>query len=175
MTVKKVSQRGLLAAAIMLPLILVFYSLGHAQAPIVNIPCDQDIDATINADDRGTARRFVLEAGCTFVASETIVPSDGDEVACAVAPTFVRRGPAFDPTTRCTVAGNASVENVFRPTGQGGSMATVRFEGLKITGGNYTGSNGTGAAIAEGSMTNTSSHYGIEVRDNEAAGILSAK
>jgi hypothetical protein len=174
-TVKKVSQRGLLAAAIMLALIVVFYSLGHAQAPIVNIPCDQDIDATINADERGTASRFVLEGGCTFVASETIVPSDGDEVACALAPTFEQRGPAFDPTTRCTVAGNASVENVFRPIGQGGTMATVRFEGITITGGNFTGSSGTGAAIAEGSMTNTSSHYGIEVRDNEAAGILSAK
>ena len=175
MTVKKVSQRGLLAAAIMLALILVFYSLGHAQAPIVNIPCDQDIDATINAADRGTASRFVLEAGCTFAASETIVPSDGDEVECAVAPTFEQRGPAFDPTTYCTVAGNSSVENVFRPIGQGGTTATVRFEGIKITGGNFTGSNGTGAAIAEGSMTNTSSHYGIEVMDNEAAGILGAK
>src|SRR5918995_843925 len=175
MTVKKVSQRGLLAAAIMLPLILVFYSLGHAQAPIVNIPCDQDIDATINADDRGTASRFVLEAGCTFVASETIVPSDGDEVECAVAPTFEQRGPASDPTTYCTVAGNSSVENVFRPIGQGGTTATVRFEGITITGGNFTGSSGTGAAIAEGSMTNTSSHYGIEVMNNGAAGILTAK
>src|ERR671911_267664 len=175
MTVKKVSQRGLLAAAIMLPLILVFYSLGHAQAPIVNIPCDQDIDATINADDRGTASRFVLEAGCTFVASETIVPSDGDEVACEVAPTFVQRGPAFDPRTRCTVAGNASVENVFRPIGQGGTTATVHFEGIKITGGTFTGSSGSGAAIAEGSMTTASSHYGIEVMDNDAAGILTAK
>src|ERR687897_2368138 len=175
MTVKKVSQRGLLAAAIMLALILVFYSLGHAQAPIVKIPCDQDIDATINADDRGTASRFVLEADCTFVASETVVPSDGDEVACEVAPTFVQRGPAFDPTTRCTVAGNASVENVFRPIGQGGTTATVHFEGIKITGGNFTGSSGTGAAIAEGSMTTASSHYGIEVMDNDAAGILTAK
>jgi hypothetical protein len=174
-TVKKVSQRGLLAAAIMVPLILVFYSLGHAQVPIVNIPCDRDIDATINADDRGTASRFVLEAGCTFVASETIVPSDGDEVACAVAPTFEQRGPAFDPTTRCTVAGSASVENVFRPIGQGGTTATVHFEGIKITGGNFTGSSGTGAAIAEGKMTDTSSHYGIEVMDNDAAGILGAK
>ncbi len=159
----------------MVPLILVFYSLGHAQAPIVKIPCDQDIDATINADDRGTASRFVLEAGCTFVASETIVPSDGDEVACAVAPTFEQRGPAFDPTTRCTVAGSASVENVFRPIGQGGTTATVHFEGIKITGGNFTGSSGSGAGIAEGSMTNLSSHYGIEVMDNDAAGILGAK
>ncbi len=159
----------------MLALILAFYSLANAATPIVNIPCGQDIDARINADPRGTASRFVLGADCTFVASATIVPSNGDEVACAVAPTFVQRGPAFDPTTRCTVAGSASVENVFRPIGQGGTTATVRFEGIKITGGNYTGSSGTGAAIAEGSMTNTSSHFGIEVRDNEAAGILSAK
>src|SRR5215204_1412381 len=174
MTVKNISQRGLLAAVIMLPLILVFYSLAHAQAPIVKIPCDQDIDATINADDRGTASRFVLEADCTFVASETIVPSDGDEVECAVAPTFEQRGPASDPTTYCTVAG-PGVENVFRPIGQGGTLATVRFEGIKITGGNFTGSSGSGAAIAEGSMTNLSSHYGIEVMNNDAAGILSAK
>jgi hypothetical protein len=174
-TVKKIRQRGLVAAAIMVPLILGFYSLANAQARIIDIPCGRDIDATINADPRSTPSRFVLGVDCTFIASATIVPSNGDEVACAVAPTFVQRGPAFDPTTRCTVAGSASVENVFRPIGQGGTTATVRFEGLKITGGNFTGSSGTGAAIAEGSMTNTSSHYGIEVMNNEAAGILSAK
>jgi hypothetical protein len=185
-TVKKVSQRGLVAAAIMLALILAFYSRADAQASPENEPiqCGDNIAATINADPRGTATRFVLEADCPdpFVASATIVPSDGDEVACEAAPTFVQvapefqeRGPAFDPTTSCTVAGNASVENVFRPIGQGGTTATVRFEGIKITGGNFTGSSGTGAAIAEGSMTTSSSHYGIEVRDNDAAGILSAK
>ncbi len=174
-TVKKVSQRGLVVAAIMVPLILVFYSLADAATRTVSIPCGRDIDATINADPRSTPSRFVLGADCTFLASATIVPSDGDEVACAVAPTFVQRGRAFDPTTRCTVAGNSSVETVFRPIGQGGTTATVRFEGIKITGGNFTGSNGTGAAIAEGSMTTSSSHFGIEVRDNEAAGILSAK
>jgi hypothetical protein len=174
-TVKNIGQRGLVAAAIVLALILVFYSLANAQARIIDIPCGRDIDATINADPRSTPSRFVLGTDCTFVASATIVPSDGDEVACAVAPTFVQRGPAFDPTTRCTVAGNASVQNVFRPIGKGGTTATVRFEGIKITGGNFTGSNGTGAAIAEGSMTNASYHYGIEVMNNEAAGILSAK
>jgi hypothetical protein len=180
-TVKKVSQRGWLAAAIMLPLILFFYSLPDAQAAEV-IRCGQDIDDRINADSRSTATTFELEAGCTFVASAPIVPSNGDVVACAVAPTFVQLTPAsdptqaaFDPTTRCTVAGSASAENVFRPIGQGGTTATVRFEGIKITGGNYTGSTGSGAAIAEGSMTNSSYHLGIEVMDNEAAGILSAK
>jgi Right handed beta helix region len=175
-TARKVWQRGLVAVVIMLPLILAFYSMADAAPQIVNIPCGQDIDATINKQElRGTAERFELGADCTFTASATIVPSDGDEVACAVAPTFVRRGPAFDPKTRCTVAGAASVENVFRPIGKGGTTATVRFEGIKIKGGNFTGSSGTGAGIAEGSMTTSSSHYGIEVRANDAAGILTAK
>jgi hypothetical protein len=172
--VKKVSQRGLVATAIMLALILGFYSLADAQERIVNIPCGQDIDAMINADPKGTATGFVLDADCPFLASATIVPSNGDEVACALAPTFVQRGPAFDPTTKCTVAGNASVENVFRPIGQGGSSATVHFRGIRITGGNFTGSSGGGAGIAEGSMTDASSHIYIEVMNNEAAGILSA-
>ncbi len=175
-TVTRITRRGLVAAVIMVPLILVFCSLADdAQAGTVNIPCGQDIDATINADPRGTASTFVLGADCTFSASATIVPSNGDEVACAVAPTFVQRGPAFDPNPRCTVAGASSLDIVFRPIGQGGTTATVRFEGIRITGGNFTGSSGTGVAIAEGSMTNSSSHYGIEVRDNDAAGIVSAK
>ena len=62
-TVKKVSQRGLVAAAIMLPLILVFYSLADAATRTVSIPCGRDIDATINADPRSTASRFVLARG----------------------------------------------------------------------------------------------------------------
>jgi hypothetical protein len=182
-TVNKVSQRGLVAAVVMLALILAFYSMADAAPRIVFIPCGQDIDNTINNKDlRSTAERFVLDADCTFTASATIVPSNGDEVACEAAPTFVQlplatdpTQVAYDPKTRCTVAGNASVENVFRPIGQGGTTATVRFEGIKITGGNFTGSSGTGTAIAEGSMTDSSSHYGIEVRDNDAAGINSAK
>jgi Right handed beta helix region len=178
-TVKKVSLRRLMAVAIMLALILAFYSLPDAQAadldPFIECSEGDDIDQVINNDPKTTATRFELEAGCTFVASETIVPSDGDVVACEVDPVFTSRFPAFDPTTKCTVAGNSSVENVFRPIGQGGTTATVHFRGITITGGNYTGSSGSGAAIAEGSMTNRSTHYGIEVMDNGAAGILSAK
>ena len=63
-TVKKKAQRGLLAAVIMLPLILVFYSLADAATQTVNIQCGQDIDQMINRDDRGIATRFVLEANC---------------------------------------------------------------------------------------------------------------
>ena len=66
-TVTKTAQRGLVAAVIMVPLILVFFSLADdAQAATVNIPCGQDIDATINADPRSTPSTFVLGAGCTF-------------------------------------------------------------------------------------------------------------
>ena len=75
-TVKNVSQRRLLAA-IMLPLLLVFYSLTDDQARGVDIPCGQDIDATINADPKATATRFVLGA-CNYTASETVKTGQGD-------------------------------------------------------------------------------------------------
>src|SRR3712207_5299121 len=105
----------------MVPLILVLFSLADAQAArIVNIPCGRDIDATINADPREIPSHFVLGADCTFTASATIVPSDGDVVGCAAEPGLVRRGPAWDPNPRCTVAGASSVDNVFRPIGPGG-------------------------------------------------------
>jgi hypothetical protein len=186
--VKKVSLRGLVAVAIMLALILAFYSLADAAPQLVRIPCGTDIDATINNTKlypRSTPQRFELvpngAVDCTFPASEPIVPSDDDVVACAEQPKFVELPLKTDPTQvaydldpRCTVAG-PGVENVFRPIGQGGTTATVGFEGITITGGKFTGSSGSGAAIAEGSMTNSSYHYRIEVRDNGAAGILTAK
>ena len=167
----------------MVPLILVLFSLADdAQAGIVNIPCGRDIDATINADPRSTPSTFVLGAGCTFTASASIVPSNGDVVKCEQPPDFKPLGQAldptktpFDPTTYCTVAGAASVTKVFWPIGQGGTKATVRFEGIKITGGNFTGSSATGTGIAEGVMSNSSYHYGIEVMNNDAAGITNAK
>jgi hypothetical protein len=176
----------LVAAVIMVPLILVFCSLADAQAArIVNIPCGRDIDATINADPRTTPSAFVLGASCTFTASASIVPSNGDVVKCEQPPDFRPLEPLgeelddtktpFDPTTHCTVAGAANVAKVFWPKGQGGGKATVRFEGIKITGGNFTGSSATGTGIAEGVMSDSSYHYGIEVRDNDAAGITNAK
>jgi hypothetical protein len=173
-TVKKVLQRGLLAIAIMLALILAFYSLANAATRTVNIPCGQDIDAQINADSKSIATRFVLGAGCTLTASATIVPSEGDEVACAAAPTFVPRGPAFDPEPKCAVAG-PGVSSVFKPLGPGGSEATVRFEGIRITGGDYTSKTGSGTGVAMGSAADDSSMYAVEVMNNEAAGILSGR
>jgi Right handed beta helix region len=170
----------------MVPLILLFFSLADdAQAGTVNIPCGRDIDATINADPRTTPSTFVLGAGCTFTASASIVPSNGDVVKCERPPDFRPLEPLgeeldptktpYDPTTHCTVAGAANVTKVFWPIGQGGGKATVRFEGIKITGGNFTGSSATGTGIAEGVMSDSSYHYGIEVRDNDAAGITNAK
>jgi hypothetical protein len=173
-TVKKVSQRGLVAAAIMLPLILLFYSVADAQARIVSIPCGQDIDATINSDSQTRSTRFVLGADCVFSASATVKPGHLDEVVCAIPPTFIQRGPAFDPTTRCTVAG-PSLSQVFKPAGAGGGLAQVYFEGIKITGGNFNGTSGSGAAIAGGTTSDSSRFYGVEIRDNDAAGVQSGR
>ena len=116
----------------------------------VNIACGTDVAATINADSGSTATRFVL-GSCDFTASQMIIPRDGDEIVCATPPTFTQRGPAYDPNTSCTVTGAQGVENVFRPIGQGGSIATVRFEGIRIVGGTGTpGKAGSGTGIAGG-------------------------
>jgi hypothetical protein len=174
-TVKKVSQRGLVAVVILLPLIFAFYSRADAAARIVNVPCGQDIDATINADSKTTATRFVLGADCVFTASATVVPGHLDEVVCAIPPTFVQRGPAFDPTTRCTVAGSASLSRVFKPAGAGGGLAQVYMEGLKITGGNFDGSSSSGSAIVGGTTSDSSLFYSMEIRNNDASGIQNAR
>jgi hypothetical protein len=176
-TVKKVSQRGLLTVALMLALMLaliLFAANAGAATSTVNIPCGQDIDAKINSDSKTTATRFVLGADCIFTASARIVPSNGDEVVCSVPPTFLPRGPAYDPITRCTISG-PNVDQVFKPAGAGGGLATVYFEGLKITGGNFTGASGSGAAIAGGTTADNSRFYGLEIMDNDAAGVQSGR
>ena len=173
-TVKKISQLGLVAAAIMLALILLFYSRADAQAQIVSIPCGQDIDAKINADPKTTSTRFVLGADCTFTASATLVPGHLDEVVCAIPPTFTQRGPALDPSVRCHVAG-PSVGVVFDPVGPSGSLAKVYFEGFEITGGNFDGSSQSGTAIHGGKVHDDSRFYGLYIRNNDAAGIQSGR
>ena len=161
-TVKNVSQRGLLAA-IMLPLILVFYSLADDQARVVNIPCGQDIDSTINADPKATATRFVLGA-CSYTASETVKPEWGDEIAGPVG-RLSQRGSAFDPQPVATITGSANVTQVLKPQG------TVRLEWLTVQGGNFTGNAGTGVGLAGGQMTPSSVVDAVVIKDNEGAGV----
>ena len=137
----------------------------------VNIACGTDVAATINADSGSTATRFVL-GSCDFTASQMIIPRDGDEIVCATPPTFTQRGPAYDPNTSCTVTGAQGVENVFRPIGQGGSIATVRFEGIRIVGGTGTpGKAGSGPGIAGGTMGDQSVLYGVEITGSDAVGM----
>ena len=161
-TVKNVSQRGLLAA-IMLPLILVYYSLADDQARVVNIPCGQDIDATINADPKATATRFVLGA-CNYPASETVKTEQGDEIAGPVG-SLSQRGSAFDPQPVATITGSANVTQVLKPQGK------VRLEWLTVQGGNFTGNAGTGVGLAGGQMTPSSVVDAVVIKDNEGAGV----
>ena len=160
--VKNVSQRGLLAG-IMLPLILVFYSLADAQARVVDIPCGRDIDATINADPQATPTRFELGA-CNYTASETVKTEQGDEIAGPVG-SLIRRGSAFDPQPVATITGSAQVTQVLKPQG------TVRLEWLTVQGGNFTGNAGTGVGLAGGQMTPSSVVDAVVIKDNEGAGV----
>jgi Right handed beta helix region len=161
-TERILSQRGLLAD-ILLPLIFLFYSLADAGARVVNVPCGQDIDATINADPKATATRFVLGA-CNYTASETVKTEQGDEIA-GPAGSFIQRGSAFDPQPVATITGSANVTQVLKPQG------TVRLEWLTVQGGNFTGNAGTGVGLAGGQMKPSSVVDAVVIKDNEGAGV----
>jgi hypothetical protein len=136
----------------------------------VNIPCGADIDNVINNDPSGTATIFVLGADCTFTASATVVPKNGDEIHCQIRPTgTILAGSwplaAVDPATRCTIQGASTLATVMKPRGY------FYGEGFTVRGGDFKGSAGTGVGIQEGQMSNNSYLWRVIVRDNEAAGI----
>jgi hypothetical protein len=148
-------------------------TVSEAQAAdqTVNIACGTEIDATINADSGSTVPRFVL-GSCDFTASQMIIPRDGDEMVCATPPTFTQRGPAYGPNTSSTVTGAQGVEHVFSPIGQGGGIATVRLEDIRIVGGTGTpGESGSGTGIAGGTMGDQSVLYGVEITGSDAVGM----
>jgi hypothetical protein len=148
--------------------VLALTDSAQAASRQVNIGCGQDIDNIINGDPAGTTTRFVLGADCTFTASATLVPRNGDEVVCAIQPGFIQRGvTAWDPQPRCTIEG-FTLTQVMKPQG------FIYLEGFTCRGGVFTGSAGTGVCIAEGQMHDSSWVWGVEVRDNEGAGISNA-
>jgi len=151
------------AAAILLPLIVVFYSLAEAQARVVDIPCGRDIDATINADPKGTATRFVLDA-CNYTVSETVKTEQGDEIAGPEG-NLIQRGSAFEPQPAATITGSANVTQVLKPQG------TVRLEWLTIQGGKFDGNAGTGVGLAGGQMSPSSVVDAVVIKDNEGVGV----
>jgi hypothetical protein len=57
---------------------------------VVVVPCGQDLDAMVNADDPTIATRFQLEGPCTYPVDAVMVLNDGDEIAGPEA-TFIER------------------------------------------------------------------------------------
>jgi Right handed beta helix region len=159
--------------AVLLVILVAFVIAPAAQAAsgTVPIPCgtgpQSDIDNVINGDPSGTTTRFVLGADCTFTASATLVPRNGDEVVCAIQPGFIQRANAWDPQPRCTIEG-FTLPQVMKPQGD------IHMAGFTCRGGAFTGAAGTGVCIAEGQMSDSSGLWGVEVRDTEGAGISNA-
>jgi hypothetical protein len=139
---------------------------------VVNVPCGQDLDATVNADDPTIGTRFQLEGPCTYPVDTVVVLRNADEIA-GPAGSFIERGPAFDPEPTVTIVGSEGVSNVIRAQG------TVRLEWVKIVGGTgqYSGGSpvaGTGSGIAMGMASNDSSLYAVHITGSDAAGITNA-
>jgi hypothetical protein len=141
---------------------------------VVVVPCDQDLDSIVNADEPTIATRFQLEGGCTYTVDTMVVLNEGDEIAGPPA-TFIERPPAFDPQPTVTIVGSEGLSNVIRARG------TVRLEWVKIVGGTgqYAADGsplaGTGSALAMGMASNTSSLYAVHITGSDAAGITNAR
>ena len=69
---------------------------------VVVIPCGQDLDAIVNADDPAIGTRFQLEGGCTYLVDTMMVLNEGDEIAGPEGSFIIERGPAFDPEPTVT-------------------------------------------------------------------------
>jgi hypothetical protein len=140
---------------------------------VVVVPCGQDLDAIVNADDLTMGTRFQLEGPCTYPVDTMVVLNEGDELA-GPAGSFIERYPAFDPEPTVTIVGSEGLRNVIRAKG------TVRVEWVKIVGGTgqYSPDGsplaGTGSGLAMGKASNTSSLYAVHITGTDAAGITNA-
>ena len=140
---------------------------------VVVVPCGQDLDAIVNADDPTMGTRFQLEGPCTYPVDTMVVLNEGDELA-GPAGSFIERYPAFDPEPTVEVVGSEGLRNVVRAKG------TVRVEWVKIVGGTGQYSPGgsplagTGSGLAMGEASNTSSLYAVHITGTDAAGITNA-
>ena len=140
---------------------------------VVLVPCAQDLDVIVNADDPAIGTRFQLEGGCTYPVDTMVVLNEGDEIAGPPA-TFIERAPAFDPEPTVTIVGSESLSHVIIARG------TVHLEWVKIVGGTgeYAADGspvaGTGSGLAMGMASNTSSLYAVHITGSDGAGITNA-
>jgi hypothetical protein len=144
-------------------------------ARVVQVPCGQDLDATVNADPATTATLFQLEA-CNYNVNQTVILKAGDGLAGPEG-TFTQRGPAFDPDPVAQITGINGIPEVIRPQGSGSPTVTLRW--ISVTGakGQYQNGRpkaGSGGGLAMGSASNASTVYAVRSHHNEAAGVTNA-
>ena len=53
---------------------------------VIVVPCGQDLDATVNADNPTIGTRFQLEGPCTYPVDTMVELNEGDEIAGRRAP-----------------------------------------------------------------------------------------
>jgi hypothetical protein len=188
MILKKVSQRGLLAAAIMLPLLALFAFVTTTEqraegAPWTCMgqqifPFDQnnrptDIDNIINNDPSGTATTFCVHAG-TYQVSAPAILKDGDKLMGEPQPepwttidTATIDPPIIKPTPIVKLEGSGT-DNLLRARGNRISISWVDLTGASGTG---TGS----GAITAGSAGSDFLVQFVRIHDNASLGISNMK
>jgi hypothetical protein len=167
--VEKASQRGLVAVAIMLALILAFYSMADAATRTENVPCGANIANAVNNDLKTDATRFVL-GSCTYTVSQEMRLFDGDAIVgvpCTKAARPVRG--TYPVGIKSTLQAAPGLAVIVRPQGH------FYTECVRYTGADFKGSSATGVGIAGGSMADTSQVKLSLFDHNEGVGVSNAR
>ena len=147
--------------------LIVLAAESNAASRSVQVPCGANLATAVNSDPKTTATRFVLSE-CVYNVSSTLKPEDGDEIAGPVG-TFIDRQYAKDPEFGsgggATIRGSSTLDQVMKPQG------TFRSDWIKVEGGNFDGSAGSGVGIAGGQMASDSVIHATRIADTEGAGI----
>ena len=147
--------------------LIVLAAESNAASRSVQVPCGQSLASAVNSDPVGTATRFVL-SDCVYTVSSTLKPEDGDEIAGPVG-TFIDRQYAKDPEFGsgggAIIRGSSTLDQVLKPQG------TFRSDWIKVEGGNFDGSAGSGVGIAGGQMASDSVIHATRISENEGAGV----
>lgn len=160
---------GATALAVLAVLVVSVVLIGGSSASFatrtVNVGCSQNLANAVNSDSKTTATRFVL-GSCTYTASATLKPQNGDEIVGV--PGEVRErdiAGTYPDAITSTIKASASLEVIAKPEGR------FHSEWVRWTGANFSGKAGTGVAIAGGAMSTDSNIYASLFDHNQGAGL----
>lgn len=173
------SVAGLTATMVVVLLVHTLPAAAQGSCSGVQVNPGDDLDALVNADPRGTATTFCLNAQsdgttATYNISETLRLKDGDSLIGQTGTTETR-GPATYGVPKVNIRPSGSPDQLITALGNGIEIQWVNIAGAVGKTINGNPQTGTGAGITAGSADGGFLVQYAVIHGNDAAGILSAK